>query len=78
MFCWVGCIYLGFPIVTDQILDEDETLNDWYVSEPDYDKIVGLAMEIRGVKLCETCGTEVFGYRADETEHVVPRTDCLC
>ena len=46
-----GCIYLGFPIVTDQPLAEDEQLNDWYVSEPDYDKIVGLAMELRGVKL---------------------------
>lgn len=46
-----GCIYCGFPVVTDQVLAEDETLNDWYVSEPDYEKIVKLAMEIRGVKL---------------------------
>lgn len=46
-----GCIYCGFPVVTDQVLGEGEELNDWYVSEPDYDKIVKLAMEIRGVKL---------------------------
>lgn len=47
----MGCIYVGFPVVTDQILAEDETLNDWYISEPDYEKIVKLALEIRGVKL---------------------------
>ncbi len=47
----MGCIYVGFPVVTDQILAEDETIPDWYVSEPDYDKIVKLALEIRGVKL---------------------------
>ncbi|MEG2638709.1 MAG: acetyl-CoA decarbonylase/synthase complex subunit alpha/beta, partial [Clostridiales bacterium] len=46
-----GCIYCGFPVVTDQILAEGEELTDWYVSEPDYDKIINLAMEIRGVKL---------------------------
>lgn len=47
----MGCIYVGFPVVTDQPLAEDEQIPDWYVSEPDYDKIVKLAMEIRGVKL---------------------------
>lgn len=46
-----GCIFCGFPVVTDQVLGEGEELNDWYVSEPDYDKIINLAMEIRGVKL---------------------------
>ena len=24
---------------------------DWYISEPDYEKIVPLAMEVRGIKL---------------------------
>ena len=47
----MGCIYLGFPVVTDQVLAEDETIPDWYISEPDYDKIVKMAMEIRGIKL---------------------------
>lgn len=46
-----GCIYLGFPVVTDQPLEEDEIIADWYISEPDYDKIVKIAMEIRGIKL---------------------------
>ncbi|MGI6628990.1 MAG: acetyl-CoA decarbonylase/synthase complex subunit alpha/beta [Bacillota bacterium] len=47
----LGCIYLGFPVITDQPLDEDEIIPDWYISEPDYDKIVKIAMEIRGIKL---------------------------
>ena len=47
----LGCIYLGFPVVTDQPLAEDEIIPDWYISEPDYDKIVKIAMEIRGIKL---------------------------
>jgi len=47
----LGCIYLGFPVVTDQPLAEDEIIPDWYISEPDYNKIVKMAMEIRGIKL---------------------------
>ena len=47
----MGCMFLGFPIITDQVLAEDEQIKDWYVSEPDYDKIVQLALEIRGIKL---------------------------
>lgn len=47
----MGCMFLGFPIITDQPLAEDEQIKDWYVSEPDYDKIVQLALEIRGIKL---------------------------
>jgi len=47
----MGCMFLGFPTITDQVLAEDEQIKDWYVSEPDYDKIVQLALEIRGIKL---------------------------
>ncbi len=47
----MGCMFLGFPIITDQVLAEDEQIKDWYVSEPDYDKIVQLALELRGIKL---------------------------
>ncbi|MCR4434783.1 MAG: acetyl-CoA decarbonylase/synthase complex subunit alpha/beta [Clostridiales bacterium] len=41
--------YLGFPTITDQPLEEE--VADWYVSEPDYDKMVPLALEVRGIKL---------------------------
>jgi len=47
----MGCMFLGFPTITDQPLAEDEQIKDWYISEPDYDKIVQLALEIRGIKL---------------------------
>jgi len=50
----MGAIFLGFPVITDQELDEDEQIPDWYVSEPDYDKIVKIAMEIRGIKIHDT------------------------
>lgn len=47
----MGCIFLGFPVVTDQELSPEETINDWYISCPDYDKIVQTALEVRGIKL---------------------------
>ncbi|ATW24374.1 acetyl-CoA decarbonylase/synthase complex subunit alpha/beta [Candidatus Formimonas warabiya] len=47
----MGCIYVGFPVITDQPLAEDEIIPDWYISEPDYDKIIKMAMEIRGIKM---------------------------
>jgi len=47
----MGCNFMGFPVLTDQPLSEDMQIPDWYVSEPDYEKIVPLAMEIRGIKL---------------------------
>ncbi|KJS18909.1 MAG: bifunctional acetyl-CoA decarbonylase/synthase complex subunit alpha/beta [Clostridiaceae bacterium BRH_c20a] len=47
----MGCMFLGFPTITDQPLAEDEQIKDWYISEPDYDKIVQLALELRGIKL---------------------------
>ncbi len=47
----MGCIFCGFPVITDQVLAEDEQIPDWYISVPDYDKIVQVAMEVRGIKL---------------------------
>lgn len=47
----LGCIYLGFPVITDQPLAEDEMIPDWYISEPDYEKIIPVALETRGIKL---------------------------
>ncbi|MDD2233626.1 MAG: acetyl-CoA decarbonylase/synthase complex subunit alpha/beta [Desulfitobacteriaceae bacterium] len=47
----MGAIFMGFPVLTDQVLGEDMTIPDWYISEPDYEKIVPLALEIRGIKL---------------------------
>jgi len=47
----MGAIFLGFPVITDQPLTPEEELTDWYMSVPDYDKIVQIAMEVRGIKL---------------------------
>jgi len=44
-----GAIMLGFPVITDQIIEEE--VPDWYVYQPDYDKIVQFALELRGIKL---------------------------
>lgn len=44
-----GAIMLGFPVITDQPLAEE--VPDWYVYQPDYDKIVPFALELRGIKL---------------------------
>ncbi len=49
----MGAIFMGFPVLTDQKLGEDMTIPDWYISEPDYEKIVPLALEIRGIKLTD-------------------------
>jgi acetyl-CoA synthase len=49
----MGAIFMGFPVLTDQQLGEDMTIPDWYISEPDYDKIVPLALEVRGIKLTD-------------------------
>jgi acetyl-CoA synthase len=45
----MGAIGMGFPVITDQTLAEE--IPDWFVSEPDYDKMVKLALELRGIKL---------------------------
>lgn len=44
-----GAIFMGFPVVTDQPVKEE--IPDWYQSEPDYKKMVALALELRGIKL---------------------------
>lgn len=44
-----GANMLGFPVITDQVIAEE--VPDWYVSEPDYDKLVALALEMRGIKI---------------------------
>jgi acetyl-CoA synthase len=47
----MGCINVGFPVITDQVLPEDKQIPEWFISEPDYDKIVQVALEVRGVKI---------------------------
>ncbi|HZK52665.1 MAG TPA: acetyl-CoA decarbonylase/synthase complex subunit alpha/beta [Desulfosporosinus sp.] len=47
----MGAIFMGFPVLTDQPLTPEEQIPDWYISEPDYEKIVPLAMEVRGIKI---------------------------
>lgn len=44
-----GAIFMGFPVVTDQPVTEE--IPDWYQSEPDYDKLGKLGLEIRGIKI---------------------------
>ncbi|MGF7186709.1 acetyl-CoA synthase [Desulfitispora alkaliphila] len=46
----LGAAFLGFPTLTDQPLDEDEQIKDWYISEPNYDEMIQTAFEIRGIK----------------------------
>lgn len=44
-----GAIFLNHPVITDQPLEEG--VKDWYMCEPDYKKMVQLAMELRQIKL---------------------------
>ncbi len=46
-----AAIFLGFPVITDQELAEDEQIPNWYVSHTNYEDLVQVAMEIRGIKL---------------------------
>lgn len=46
----MGAIFLGFPTITDQPLAEDEQIKDWYISEPNYDEMIQVACELRGIK----------------------------
>jgi len=46
-----AAIFLGFPVITDQELPEDEQIKDWYVSHPNYDDLVQYGLELRGIKL---------------------------
>lgn len=45
----MGAVAMGFPVITDQPLVEE--IPEWFVSEPDYEKMVKLALELRGIKL---------------------------
>ena len=47
----MGAINVGFPVITDQELPEDKQIKDWFVSQPDYDKIVQTCLEVRGIKI---------------------------
>ncbi len=47
----MGAINVGFPVITDKELGEDEQIKDWFVSQPDYDKIVQTCLEVRGIKI---------------------------
>jgi acetyl-CoA synthase len=47
----LGAIFLGFPTITDQPLEEE--IPDWYVSHPDYSDLVKFAMELRGIKVTD-------------------------
>jgi acetyl-CoA synthase len=47
----MGAIYSGFPVITDQVLPEDKQIKDWFISQPDYEKIVQTALEVRGIKI---------------------------
>jgi acetyl-CoA synthase len=44
-----GAIMLGFPVITDQPIAEE--VPDWYVYQPDYEKIVPYSLELRGIKI---------------------------
>jgi acetyl-CoA synthase len=46
----MGAIFLGFPTITDQPLGEDEQIKDWYLSEANYDEMIQVACELRGIK----------------------------
>ncbi len=46
-----AAIFLGFPVITDQELPEDEQITNWYISHPDYEDMVKVIMEIRGIKI---------------------------
>lgn len=46
-----AAIYLGFPCLVDQPLEEDEIWPDWYFSVPDYDEMVQEGIEVRGIKI---------------------------
>ncbi|MEW6621540.1 MAG: acetyl-CoA decarbonylase/synthase complex subunit alpha/beta [Bacillota bacterium] len=47
----MGAIYTGFPVITDQELPEDKQIKDWFISQPDYSKMVQTALELRGIKI---------------------------
>lgn len=46
-----GALFMGFPIVTDQALPPELTIPGLLEPQPDYDKLVKLALELRNIKL---------------------------
>ncbi len=46
-----AAIFLGFPVLTDQELAEDEQVKNWYFSHPNYEDMIKVIMEIRGIKI---------------------------
>ncbi|MDH7576342.1 MAG: acetyl-CoA decarbonylase/synthase complex subunit alpha/beta [Bacillota bacterium] len=46
-----AAIYMGFPVIVDQPLEEDEIWKDWYFSVPDYDEAIQIGIEVRGIKI---------------------------
>jgi len=46
-----AAIFLGFPVLVDHALPADEQIPNWYISHPDYDTLVQVAQELRGIKL---------------------------
>lgn len=46
-----AAIYLGFPVLVDHELPADERIPGWYISHHDYDTLVQVALEVRGIKL---------------------------
>ncbi|NPV30661.1 MAG: CO dehydrogenase/CO-methylating acetyl-CoA synthase complex subunit beta [Firmicutes bacterium] len=46
-----AAIYMGFPVIVDQPLEEDEIWKDWYFSVPDYDEAIQVGIEVRGIKI---------------------------
>jgi acetyl-CoA synthase len=47
----MGGINVGFPVITDQPMPVEQQIKDWFISEPDYDKIVQTCLEARGIKI---------------------------
>lgn len=46
-----GALFMGFPIVSDQALPPELQISGLLEAQPDYDKIVKLILELRGIKL---------------------------
>jgi acetyl-CoA synthase len=46
-----AAIYLGFPVLVDQPLEEDEIWKDWYFYVDDYDEMMQEGIEVRGIKI---------------------------
>ncbi|MGI5822890.1 MAG: acetyl-CoA decarbonylase/synthase complex subunit alpha/beta [Dethiobacteria bacterium] len=46
-----AAIFMGFPVLIDHELPADEQIPNWYISHPDYDTMVQVAMEVRGIKI---------------------------